>query len=279
MSPDQQFLRGPGVISLDIPDQSVVDFKYPPSNRTDSLFLMSMHKCGSTLLNNLSKAICQEARLPLVDIPGSLFVAGIENQFWENYQPLRDCFIDGYIYGGLRFMPGILKNHPVFLKSRKLFFTRDPRDALVSQYFSFAYSHVIPKQGSLNDRLTKIRAEAQNTAIDDWCLQASENSIQRWTDMISVIGNDPLTTLLRYEDLIFDKLTLVNHICAFYGCELSENTRKGIAQHFDIVPDKEQPDKHIRFVRPGNHKDKLKPETIEIINQKYAPILDRFGYQ
>ena len=54
--------------------------------------------------------------------------------------------------------------------------------------------------------------------------------------------------------------------------------RAQVAARHDIVPKGENEDQHIRRVRPGDHLDKLRPDTIEQLNEIFAPFLDHYGY-
>ena len=58
-----------------------------------------------------------------------------------------------------------------------------------------------------------------------------------------------------------------------------EATRaKLIAESNDSVNTKENKMKHKRQVTPGDHRRKLKPETIAKLNTDLADILTRYGY-
>lgn len=46
----------------------------------------------------------------------------------------------------------------------------------------------------------------------------------------------------------------------------------------DIFPERERVHSRIRSVKPGNHIEKLKPETIERLNVLFAEPLKKHGY-
>jgi hypothetical protein len=55
--------------------------------------------------------------------------------------------------------------------------------------------------------------------------------------------------------------------------------RKRIASSQDVFPTEEQVDRHIRQVHPGNHKTKLRPETISELNKTFGATMAFFGYE
>jgi hypothetical protein len=42
---------------------------------------------------------------------------------------------------------------------------------------------------------------------------------------------------------------------------------------------KENPNRHLRKGRPGDHVNKLRADTIEYLNERFAPVLEEFGYR
>jgi hypothetical protein len=52
-----------------------------------------------------------------------------------------------------------------------------------------------------------------------------------------------------------------------------------IAAHHAGIPIAEQPDQRIRQGHPGDHRRKLKPETIAALNGVLAEFMATFGYQ
>lgn len=46
----------------------------------------------------------------------------------------------------------------------------------------------------------------------------------------------------------------------------------------DRRPAQERPDKHVRRVTPGDHREKLQPATIARLNEAFGDVLERFGY-
>lgn len=113
-------------------------------------FLFSVHKAGSSLLFGMIDDLCRNFDFPGVSIPDTLFLEGLDDEEWQNDPELLSLFKPGYVYFGFRFFPEILTEFGGFHEAPKVFLVRDPRDILVSQYFSFGantLSHTLPNKG------------------------------------------------------------------------------------------------------------------------------------
>ena len=84
--------------------------------------------------------------------------------------------------------------------------------------------------------------------------------------------------LYRYEDVVFDKRSWIQSMVTYLSLEAAPAMLDRIVERNDVIPQTEQNDSHIRRVSPGDHKEKLAPETIERLNSEFAPILNRYGY-
>ena len=90
---------------------------------------------------------------------------------------------------------------------------------------------------------------------------------------------DPLTLVLKYEDFVYDKGHVVNEICNWFNLDIPAQRLSEIVAHYAGIPVAEQPDQHIRQAHPGDHRRKLKPETIAALNGVLAEFMATFGYQ
>ena len=135
-----------------------------------SVFLFSFVKSGSVLVNAIASEIFQERGIAFLDIPGHLFEKGIDPETFQcdlgRVFPTR-----GYCFGGFREIPRALVGSEVLRQARKIVVTRDPRDILVSLYFSVKFSHPYPGESTpqFSDRIEPLRKDAE-LAIDDFCL-------------------------------------------------------------------------------------------------------------
>ena len=84
--------------------------------------------------------------------------------------------------------------------------------------------------------------------------------------------------LYRYEDIIFDKLAWANDMLAYLGLAAPAAVVERLVAQNDLRPPVEEITQHVRKVVPGDHREKLKTETIAELNTRLAPILEKYGY-
>jgi hypothetical protein len=215
---------------------------------------------------------------PLTEAAGLVYRAPAAELF-QNGRELRHARLtfepSGHAYGGFRNLPWRL---PDFAADRTVLLVRDPRDALTSLYFSVAYSHRPPgaTDGSAMLRAFEARrVTALTIPIDTFVLDqagAHARLIEK------TLANAPAHRLYRYEDVIFDKLAWVEDMLAYFRLSSPRPLVLRIVERANVVPTEEAPLEHIRRVTPGDHRDKLRPETIAALDDRLGPILRRFGY-
>src|SRR5581483_992537 len=108
----------------------------------------------------------------------------------------------GNVYGGFRNYPSGFEQNRFFREGKKVLLVRDPRDALVSEYFSSAYSHSLPSTGGEDGAkadLLNQRRQALATPIEESVLEHAK-SMRRTVAEYLPLARDPNTLVLRYED-------------------------------------------------------------------------------
>ena len=246
----------------------------PEPVEESSFFVFSVYKAGSTLLMNVMADVCKELNFPLVDLPSRLFSLGLGpsdltsdvNRLWQE---------EGYCYAGFRsFFPAMQFD---FTKTQNILLVRDPRDILTSLYFSEKYSHPIPKMKAGSHPMVKQREKVQHLGIEEFVMQKAPmiNNI-----FLTYIQELPITTtrVYRYEDVIFKKKEWLKDMLDFLGLKLPASKIRAIADKYDIRPDREDPQKHVRQVTPGNYKAHLSQTTIEKLDDLFGPVMRYFYY-
>ncbi len=226
-------------------------------------FIFGIFKGGSTLLNVMLDEILAASGRHSINLPNHLRTQGLVID--EITADLDGAFErDGVVYGGFRSFSKVLRNSTNFEGANKILMVRDPRDILVSLYFSHAYSHSVPQSGIARQRAEETRQRALSSGIDDYVLENAKSVSTHLIRLGELLSKQ--TTLVRYEDVIFDKQALAETICTATGVEIDPDKLSEIARKNDIRPKKEDKHSHIRSVAPGDHKNKLKPETIDQLN-------------
>ena len=174
---------------------------------------------------------------------------------------------------------------------------RDPRDVLVSMFYSYCYIH----RGEISGN-TGYREEVAAKGIDAFVLdKSSENSSiyrgdygtgghvedlignvqKRYRDYIDQLLGRPNVTLLKYEEMVTDYRSWLSKFIRPFPLEDKGSViEELVAQSPGLFP-KRTSDvmTHVRHVTPGDHRNKLKPSTIEQLNEIFNDVLDALAYE
>jgi hypothetical protein len=71
---------------------------------------------------------------------------------------------------------------------------------------------------------------------------------------------------------------MVREIVSFFGWKCEDERIARLLAEVDVRPAAENAHAFIRKVTPGDHAEKLSPETIEFLNRELADVLTAFGY-
>jgi hypothetical protein len=174
---------------------------------------------------------------------------------------------------------------------------RDPRDVLVSMFYSYCYIHPGEIEGN-----TGYRKEAASRGIDAFVLgKASEGSAQyrgdygtgghvedlignlpkRYQDYIERLLGRPNVILVKYEDMVTDyRGWLEKFIRPFPIEDKARVIDELVAQSPALFPRRTSDAMdHVRHVAPGDHKNKLEPSTIRELDGIFSETLNALGYE
>ncbi len=254
-----------------------VTFSLSDNKDRPSCFVLSAPKSGSTILNEMVNALAETHGFGTCDLTRLFFEVGLRQRDWRFDSKLASLVQGGNVYGGFRELPMGLQSAPCFVSSPKVLLVRDPRDALISLYFSSAYSHPIPSTGPARKQMLALRRRARNKSLESHVLAQAPHMASTLMDYVPLLP-DPLLKLYRYEDVIFEKRWLLQSISTHFGWPIDSDAIERILAWADVIPQKERPKQFIRKVRPGDHKDKLSEFEIAKLNVILAKPLQAFGY-
>lgn len=240
-------------------------------------FVYGVRKSGSSIFNSMVHALAQRQGVSWVDLPGDLFKGGVTVGAWQDDPALATLLRPGNVYGGFRNCPLGFVSSPLHRDAAKVLLVRDPRDALVSEYFSNAYSHSLPAAGDARSQMLDLRSEALRQPIADYVL-ARADAMARTLDEYRPLVSDPRLKVFRYEDVILDKRTLLQDVARHFGWTVDAGYLDQVLAWADQQPSEEDPTRFVRKVTPGDHLEKLDAGVIRVLDRRLAPVLEAFGY-
>jgi len=254
-----------------------VDFELNDTAGTETCFVLGIRKSGSSIFNNICSALASFNDVKFVDVGGAMFEAGQSEADWADDPDIEHLLLPGNLYGGFRSFPGALGRTETFRQSPKVLLVRDPRDVLVSEYFSNAFSHSMPDAGDAREQLDAERRKALSTDISLYIMgriQPLKQTIQPFVSELKGVR----TKVFRYEDVIFEKEQLMRDVCEHFGWRVSEQHIENIMKWADVRPSAEQPNAFIRKVTPGDYKEKMPEEIQRKVKAEMPEFFEKFGY-
>ncbi|MDF1823588.1 MAG: sulfotransferase domain-containing protein [Verrucomicrobiales bacterium] len=261
---------------------SLLKGEAPPLSEHRSVIHFSLNKSATQYVKSILRKLADEQGMRLAALNDYAFQSDlpyldkVSTDEIEQYQHV--FYPNGIVYsafGGM--VQGIkrLEDYSIILM------IRDPRDILVSMYFSKAKIHRSPrKESGKREDFDRERSLAQQMSVDEYVLHEMEDLRSRFAQYEELLGDAGCHVhLVKYEDMVtdfddwLDKLIL---FCDFRpGPKIIEGLRR---RHRKRIPKAENQDRHLRKGLPGDYAEKLKPETISALNSYFSNVMKRFGY-
>ena len=164
-------------------------------------------------------------------------------------------------------------------ESKVVVHLRDPRDVMVSLYFSHKYSHNRSKKGY---NPTDAYLREIDKGIDNYVLFRAYQFMERYNFYIENMLGKENVTLSRYEHMVLDFPDWLPQFLEPFPLKdrerfIAEQIRKRASQ-FDL-DGSEDVRAHKRKAVPGDHKEKLSAATIQELNQMFAGSLKHLNYE
>jgi hypothetical protein len=251
------------------------------------IVVFTLHKSASMFVHRQCELLCRLSGMPYhsPNLPGSGLDARkllTDAQVWQRH----GCFAP------IRFFVDV----PRLEDFRVILHLRDPRDVLVSMFYSYCYIHA----GEIEAN-TGYRREVAARGIDAFVLaKASASSAQYPGDygtgghVEDLIGNLPMryrhyierlvgkpnVTVVKYEDMVTDyRSWLEKFIEPFPLANRGQVVAELVAQAPAFFPKRESDAMtHVRHVTPGDHRVKLQAATIRTLDGIFGATLDALDY-
>lgn len=194
---------------------------------------------------------------------------------------------NGFVYGPIRLSasPVLLVYKSViepvsdsdFIRNKiAIFLVRDPRDILVSSYYSFGYTHKLSRVLELKTMQQQQMIHIQSKTIDEYVIDSAESMLNNFETIDRLSKACDRCVLLKYEDMIENWDSFVKDLTRYI------NIKKRVLAHVykESRPlDKEDETSHRRSGQVSGFRGKLKQETILSLNSTFKTVLERFRYE
>ncbi len=235
-----------------------------------NVLLYAPHKSGTMFLNRLLTNISAASGVPYYSINS------------ENFPDDPVLIKDNSAFHGKSGIFGPFRRLvvPPDISSYKIIVhLRDPRDVLTSFFFSHCYSHS-RKEGGWNPS-DETRQQWIDDGIDKYVTGKRLTWVKdRYAEFTEILHEQPDVTLVKYEEMVTDFSSWLSKFLEPFPAVNKEILRLGLFNKFNSEFNVKTEDiyQNRRQVKPGDHKKKLKPETIQFLNIELKDILDKFGY-
>lgn len=257
---------------------SLLSGKVPRHIARPSIVFFTVHKAASIYAAALCRRLAAEVGYKGVDFSsysfkggetrGNLLVPG--DLARRVYQP------EGFYYGPFRaFNPAI----PWLDRARVILHLRDPRDVLVSSFYSMAYSHYVPSKEnpSVAAKILANREATLQMEIDAHVLANAAFIREVYQNYITQLVGQPFVWFSKYEQMIGDFGGWLEAACRGMGISVPSDSLMRLSSEASFQVE-ENISKHKRQVQPGDYLRKLKPETIARLNSELGGVLERLDY-
>jgi hypothetical protein len=233
-------------------------------------FFFGHHRCGTTWMRDIIRGLCNETKT-------NYYVIGGTDSNHKNNPDNKNKFI---CYVNAK------PNHTLQIEnpSKGFHLIRDPRDCLVSDYFSRKYSHSIS-----HPRMATLRSELLDLPLEQGLLRMLEfqqsygyiNQIENWK-----IGSNKNILDIKYEELVSDEHGHIKRIISFLDMVIEEEIVERIINECSFTeitgrqPGQEERKDHRRKGVSGDWKNYFYEETPlkKDIYDVLEPIILNLGY-
>ncbi|MBA3652311.1 MAG: sulfotransferase domain-containing protein, partial [Chthoniobacterales bacterium] len=104
--------------------------------------------------------------------------------------------------------------------------------------------------------------------------------LDRYQRYLDELLSRPNTTAVSYEEMVLSFPSWLEKITRAFDLKDPEETRAIVTERHanSVAAGEEDVWSHKRKVTPGDHREKLKSETIRELDRIFAPVLDKLGY-
>lgn len=246
---------------------------------SETIYFYTFHKCASTLFSGYI----------LKNIKGLQHV-DYASQIYSGWKPVNEKLIfedRRFVYGPIRLsadpaspvykmlITPTSKN--AFIRDKiALFFVRDPRDILVSAYYSLGYTHGLSPVKEIRVGQENCRNTVQTKSLDEYVLDLAGEQIRNFDTLYKLASACERSVILKYEDMVNNYESFIVLLTKYIS--IDKNVTREI-YHRSRPKKTEDTLSHRRSGLVQGFRTKLKTRTIESLNSRLENTLDIFEYE
>ena len=267
------------------PEQEEILHAKESLDKPASVLFFTTHKCASSFISPLFQTITSNSNFELKDYAGAIWNLGDQLDIDQDKEDFLSAFLEnaadrlffrrGEIYAPLR----IPVDFPERRNLKHIFFLRDPRDVMVSSYYSFGFTHGLPKNSKLRKRRLLERQRISEQGIDNYVVSDANNFLNRYLKYKEFVETSDSYLYLKYDDFQSDPLNFIETITKYLDITIPKQERQQLAEKASPVQITTDETKHKRSGKSKQYLKELKPETIEILNKKFAEVLEYWNFE
>ena len=183
----------------------------------------------------------------------------------------------GFIY---TVFGGFIENIENINKFNIILCIRDPRDILVSKYYSYKYSHPPPYNQKKQENFLDKKKESLKISIDEFAINESYELYLKFSKYLNFLYHKSNVKVLYYEDMVLHFEKWQDDLLKGTDLSISDNLMKKFTnEHVKNMSSNENIYSHKRVLLPGDHINKLHKSTITYLNYKFNTILKTLNYE
>ena len=248
-----------------------------PNCQKNSVVFFTTHKAASVFAGSVLRRMARLSGYKCIHYEACAFAGGDLPYPYEQYGEWSKSIYPskGYFFGPFRRFHSSI---PWINDGRMILHLRDPRDVLVSLYYSLRYSHSMPHANEkIASHMKATRDEVSKVDINKFVLAEALRIRKEYMDYLDGMAGMNAVWFSKYEDMVEDFEGWLIKASQAMGIENSKWLIKMLMemQSFSTSENKKN---HKRQVQPGDHLRKLDERTIENLNGILEEILLKTGY-
>ena len=246
-----------------------------------SAIFYTTHKCASSFVRTLFNVLLEDSAYELVNYAGLIYQLGDQLSLVGDYELfLQKAYTELYsCYGKVYAPQRKYLDFPGRSEFKHIFFLRDPRDVLVSAYYSFGFIHTLPNNTTAKLNFQEKRAEIQDQGIDSFVLeQAKEWIIPQYQEYKELQETAESHLYLTYGFFVGDTQNFIEKIMDYLELAPSKEKIELLMKKANPVQNQETMS-HKRSGKTGQYLEKLKPKTITELNDLLSKTLADWQFE